>query len=74
MRRDEGPGKYDDLAAYAHEAANAATAIVIILNGNKGSGVSVKTTAIEPRDIPDLLHYFADALEEANAGDGDDAR
>jgi hypothetical protein len=37
-----GPGKYDDACTAARVAANAEVAIVMILNGDKGSGFSVQ--------------------------------
>lgn len=37
-----GPGKYGDACTAARVVANAEVAIVIILNGDKGSGFSVQ--------------------------------
>lgn len=37
-----GPGKYDDACTAARVVADAEVAIVLILNGNKGSGFSVQ--------------------------------
>lgn len=37
-----GPGKYDDACTAARVVANAEVAIVMILNGDKGSGFSIQ--------------------------------
>jgi hypothetical protein len=37
-----GPGKYDAVCTVAREATKAEAAIVIIINGDKGSGFSVQ--------------------------------
>lgn len=57
-----GPGKYDELATYVRETAQAETAVVLILQGNDGSGFSVQTT--KPLGIlPGLLRRLADEIE-----------
>jgi hypothetical protein len=37
-----GPGKYDALCTYVREQANAEAALVLILNGEQGSGFSIQ--------------------------------
>ncbi len=40
-----GPGKYDDLATYCLTETNAV--VVIVFNGNRGSGLSAKEVVID---------------------------
>lgn len=60
-----GPGKYDDLTTYVREQSNADTAIVIVMDGNKGSGFSVQTRNLKLlARLPDLLRQMADDIEQ----------
>jgi hypothetical protein len=54
-----GPGKYDDLATQAREAAKARGVILIIIDGNKGSGFSVQADLITTARLPALLERLA---------------
>ena len=54
-----GPGKYDDLCTQAREAAEAQAVVLIVMNGNKGSGFSVQ--ALEPI-TPSLLSVMLSDL------------
>jgi hypothetical protein len=68
-----GPGKYDALATYVRESTGAATAIVMVIEGNQGSGFSVQTS--EPLSaltaLPTLLRRMADDIEQdLRAGNG----
>lgn len=38
-----GPGRYDELCTYVREQSQALAAVVIVVDGNKGSGFSVQT-------------------------------
>ena len=42
-----GPGKYDDLATYCLTETNAEAVVVIVFNGNRGSGLSAKEGVID---------------------------
>jgi len=63
-----GPGKYDDLATAAREAAGARAVIVIVVGGNKGSGFSVQTEPGLVLPLPALLRTIADEIESASSG------
>jgi hypothetical protein len=57
-----GPGKYDDACTAARVVANAEIAIVLILNGDKGSGFSVQGhlgTKITVEEIAGFLEAIA---------------
>jgi hypothetical protein len=63
----QGPGKYDDLATYCREQAEAVAGIVIILEGKHGSGFSMQS--LEPevqRQLPALLENIAAQIREDN--------
>lgn len=70
-----GPGKYDDICTIAREMAQAEAAIIVILNGNKGTGFSVQ--ALGPAAgasvlaaLAGILRNIADTIErDTNASD-----
>jgi hypothetical protein len=59
-----GPGKYDEIATGAREAAGAQAVILIVLGGVHGSGFSVQAVGedISTR-LPALLRTIADGIE-----------
>lgn len=54
-----GPGKYDDLCTMVREQAKAAGAIVIVMNGERGSGFSCQANLQAMADLPDILESMA---------------
>jgi hypothetical protein len=59
-----GPGKYDDLTTLVREATSARAVILIVTEGNKGSGFSVQTTDMAiVRRLPQVLREMADEIE-----------
>jgi len=64
-----GPGRYDHLATYCREKAEAEAVIVIIIGGNLGSGFSVQTDATGVA-LPRLLRNVADEIERDLGGKG----
>ena len=57
-----GPGKYDDACTAARVVANAEVAIVMIINGDKGSGFSVQGslhTDLTVEQIAGFLEHIA---------------
>jgi hypothetical protein len=71
-----GPGKYDALATTVREAARARAVVLIVVDGEHGSGFSVQmreAVALAPAVIccplalPAMLRRIADAIE-ADAG------
>jgi hypothetical protein len=66
-----GPGKYDDLATYVRETAQANGVAVIIIGGNKGSGFSIQNAdASLTEAMPMLLRRIADEIEKDMAPQG----
>lgn len=59
-----GPGKYDDLATYVRDMAKACGVIVIVLDGEKGSGFSCQTDARTLIGLPAMLRDVADEIEK----------
>lgn len=57
-----GPGKYDDICTYVREEAKAKGAIVLVFDGEKGSGFSCQADIITMSRIPTLLRMMADEL------------
>ena len=50
-----GAGKYDDLCTEVREKAKARAAIVIIVDGEKGSGFSCQAPLDVTISLPDIL-------------------
>lgn len=59
-----GPGKYDDLCSEARTKANAAGAILIILDGDKGHGFEVQAPIDVQLRLPTLLRDTAQKIED----------
>jgi len=60
-----GPGKYDELATYVREQAQADGVAVIVLNGNKGNGFSLQAPLDVTLRLPALLRFMADEIERS---------
>lgn len=59
-----GPGKYDDLCTEVRQKAKAAAVVVIVLEGEHGSGFSVQAIAPGINGLlPKLLRQVADEVE-----------
>ena len=59
-----GPGKYDDILTLAMADSRAAAAILVIIEGHRGSGFGVQCTPGWEIDIPRLLRTMADQIEK----------
>lgn len=60
-----GPGKYDDACTAARESTGAAAVVLIVVNGKKGSGMSVQAEGADLGALlPVLLRNIADQLDE----------
>lgn len=57
-----GPGKYDDAATAAREKSGGAV-ILMVLEGNHGSGFSVQSPAEVIAFLPDILRDVANKIE-----------
>lgn len=64
--KTNGAGKYDDLCTQAREQADADACILILKNGNKGTGFSMQTTNdIDILALPHMLRLLAQQIEKA---------
>lgn len=64
-----GPGKYDDLCTLVREGAQAQGAVVIVLNGNRGSGFAVQHagSALSTQVMADLLEHVVREMRKLDA-------
>jgi hypothetical protein len=60
----EGPGKYDHLATIVRELSSAEGIIVIVFEGDRGSGFSVQATPKVTETMPSILRQIADDIEK----------
>lgn len=64
-----GPGKYDKECELVRVSTNAECAIVIIVNGEKGSGFSMQSSQLLMIEtVPELLENIARQLKEDREG------
>lgn len=60
-----GPGKYDDVCTQVREQTNAEGVIVVIANGDKGSGFSCQASPEMTANLPHLLESMAKQIRES---------
>lgn len=60
-----GPGKYDYLCTFVRENAKAKGALVIILDGDKGSGFSCQADLAVALQLPEMLENIAKQIRES---------
>ncbi len=62
----QGPGKYDNLATIVRWRADADAVVLIVVDGNRGSGFSMQAIpgTRAGRHLPELLREIADQIEE----------
>jgi hypothetical protein len=67
-----GPGKYDDICTVAREMAKADGAIVIIIDGERGSGFSVQLREgyMPPETLAGMLEAVASMIRNDEAKQG----
>lgn len=58
-----GSGKYDDLATLVRERSRAQSVVVIVIDGERGSGFSVQSWGDITAHLPLLLRDVADKIE-----------
>lgn len=64
------PGKYNDLCTAVRTTAVARAALIIIIEGKRGSGFSVQTSDFEiVLGLPDILRATADSIERDSLKD-----
>lgn len=61
-----GPGKYDDLCTAARDGAKAKGAILLVVEGDRGSGFSVQAPLRIIVSLPNILRTMADQIEADN--------
>lgn len=61
-----GPGKYDDLCTSVRHAAYANAVLLVIIDGDRGSGFSVQAVNFDiTARLPEMLRDFAKQIEES---------
>ena len=60
-----GPGKYDDLCTDVRTRAHAEGVVVIVLNGERGSGFSVQADLDTTLRLPALLELVAQQIRDS---------
>jgi hypothetical protein len=63
------PGKYDDLCTGARLVAKAEGVILIVINGEKGSGFSVQGTIEVLHQLPEVLEAVAEQIRASMNGE-----
>jgi len=58
-----GPGKYDDLATELRIAARADGVLVLVVNGDRGTGFSAQLTPLLTLTLPGILRDIADQID-----------
>lgn len=59
-----GAGVYDDLCTEARERATAEGAMLVIIEGTRGSGFSVQAPPAVIFTLPHVLRHMADQIEK----------
>lgn len=65
-----GPGKYDELCTHVRQQTGALGAIVIVIQGEKGSGFSCQAIPGVMLGIPALLRMMAAEIESSGPPSG----
>ena len=60
-----GPGKYDDLCTYVREKTKADGVIVVIIDGERGSGFSMQADPLVAFTLPHTLRNLAQQIEDS---------
>ena len=59
-----GEGKYDALCTQVRNKTRARGAMIIVVDGNKGSGFSCQLTVEVMKTLPGILRQMADQIEQ----------
>lgn len=59
-----GKGKYDDLATYVRETAEAEGVLLLVLRGKLGTGFVTHGNLVVQLSVPGLLRDMADEIEK----------
>lgn len=61
-----GPGKYDDACTVARESTQAEAVVLLVLNGDRGTGFSVQSHGEDiSAALPDLLEHMARQIRQS---------
>lgn len=63
-----GPGKYDALCTLVRKRAKARGVVVIVFDGDKGSGFSAQCDALAALALPDVLQKIVDQMRQGEKG------
>lgn len=63
-----GPGKYDDYCKQVRDDTKATGVLLIVCEGNRGNGISVRATQKVSREMPYYLRMLADTIEKEADG------
>lgn len=59
-----GPGRYDNECQTIHETSKADVVMLLIVNGDKGSGFSLSSKEYKfIKEMPAMLRYMAEKIE-----------
>jgi hypothetical protein len=59
-----GPGKYDDLCTVVRETAKAQAVIIMVFDGDKGSGFSIQGPLEFSTTLPRVLREMANQIDK----------
>lgn len=59
----EGPGKYDDVCTRAR-LETGGEVLLIVIEGNKGTGFALQTTMATKRMLPQILEQLAATIRQ----------
>ena len=59
-----GPGKYDPEAQGVREATHAQSVMLIVINGDRGSGFSVQSDLTTLARLPTMLRFMAEEIDK----------
>lgn len=62
-----GPGKYNDICTYARTAAKAESAVLLIIGGEAGNGLSVQGSLELHMMLPGILENLAEHIRDEAA-------
>lgn len=61
-----GPGKYDSYCTMVRQDTKAKAVVVIVLEGEKGSGFSCQADVVTTMQLPDLLEFVAAEIRRSS--------
>lgn len=59
-----GPGRYDDYCKYVLEKTDANGVLLVVVNGDKGHGMSLKASLELTLALPDILEQIAKDIRD----------